>query len=1120
MALRLLTAIVQVRLQPLRIMSCSRLALAAFAFCSLTPAWAAPTHTVFAGAQGTQVHVDAPAAGILHVWVARHGADGREASLATQDAPKDRVPLQREDRSGHVMVDTGRLRLDFEPATLGFSLREPKGGGTLIEKAAFQVAPGKPAWSLTATLAANEQVMGLGEDNHNNGRLDRRGTVRDLWAGQQIESGNVTAQYPIPFQVDLLPDGRAFGVFYDNVHHLTYDLGHAKPNELRLDAAGGEIDVYFIAGPKIADVIERYTRLTGRPSLPPLWTLGYWQSRCTYYDWSQLDAAYEQLHARGFPVDVMVIDADWPEVITDYQWAPRWLASGRTPAEKIADYARRGVKIVMSQSGPMVRQDSPTYPSGWARGVFATDGHGNPVECGYYGGKLLDFTAPRMNEWLWPQLHARDADGIAGWWLDLTEPEGEPPQTVYHAGPAADIHNEYSLRCTLSFEGVQLKDRPDQRPWILTRTGSAGLQRHHASVWTGDIYSDYATLRAHPPEMLNSGLSGFAWWTCDTGGFLTGYYRNDLMGAHARLYERWMEFSAFSPITRAHKAGGVPEPYQFGPAVEQSTRHYLRQRYRLMPYLYSCAWQASQTGLPIVRPLALEFQDDPDSRTTPGDEYMFGAELLVAPVLAEGVGNRAVYFPPGRWVDWDTGVEYEGGRKWVVAAPQNRIPVAVRPGAIIPLAPDMQSTGEKPWDPLTLEVFPAGRSEFTLYRDDGISFAYRQGDSTLTTFRCAEADERIGLTIEESNKRYVPKTYRLRLHLDRRPAKVRVGAVTLPFDWDENTRVLECTVTNDAGLRHDVDIAVEAQRLPARPAPKLKLDMPNPDAVASAGLPAPHFFPAPKLPARIKAVNYDNGGEGVAFHTTRPLPEKGAYRSDDFGVVPTNDAGGEYVLRGLEAGDWLRYSVDPGNGGYFDLSVRVASRRGGARIRFVEFDRDVAEVDVPATGDSDRFLDVTVPSVYLNPGERALMVYVDQPGFTFHSFQLRPTRSPSTDYPAAWGLRAGTCEVTSAGAGATAHRVLDKLGREGSSVMLGVFAARPGAGKLEVRYANHSGNPVSVSVQVGNGAELGLKLPPTKGDAWASEGVPVTYDAGANRVVIRGHEPEWNSVSLDTVGVR
>ncbi len=546
------------------------------------------------GAGGAHLRVEALDPSLIRLWLKPAGEFTRASSLATDAAPVSRVPLAVSDSDAATVVRTEALVISIDRRTLAFAVDETGTGRVLVPRTVITAGANDASWALVRPLANGERLLGLGQDNHHNGRLDRRGVIRELWAGQQINSGNVTAEYPVPLLIGLLADGRAYGMFFDNAHRLRFDLGSTKANELRLDAAGGEIDLYVFAGPKIADVIERYTRLTGRPSLPPLWALGYWQSKCTYYDWAMLGDACQQLTSRGFPVDAMVIDYDWPEVANNFQWARRWFVDGKTPADHIADYAKHGVKIVVSQSGPMIRQESPTFATGWAAGIFATDGAGHPVEAGYYGGKLLDFTNPKINDWLWPQVRARLRDGISGWWLDLTEPEGEPPQTHYFGGLPANVHNEYSQRVTRSFEGAQLAETPDRRPMILTRTGSAGSQSHHAAVWTGDIYSDYATLRAHPPEMLNSGLSGLTWWTCDTGGFMEGYYRNDQMGAHARLYERWMQFSVFSPITRAHKAGGRPEPYQFGPAVEQSCLHYLKLRYRLLPYIYSYAWEASR----------------------------------------------------------------------------------------------------------------------------------------------------------------------------------------------------------------------------------------------------------------------------------------------------------------------------------------------------------------------------------------------------------------------------------------------------------------------------------------------------------------------------------------------
>ncbi len=1079
---------------------------------------------------GGGLRVEALDPHIVRIWLKSAGEFTRERSLALEAAPATRLPLTIVADAGSMVVTTGALAVRIDRSTLGFTVTEADGTPLLAHARVTMSSPGA-AWTQTHAVDGGEKLFALGQDNQNNGRLDRRGVIRELWAGQKINSGNVTAEYPIPFLLSTGRRSHAYGVFYDNVHRLRFDLAKTKPDEVRCDAEGGEIDLYVIDGPKLPDVIERYTSLTGRPSLPPLWALGYWQSKCTYYDWKPLDEAYQQLTARGFPVDVMVIDADWPEIVTDYVWAKRWFGPDYTPADKIAAYRERGVKIVMSQSGPMVRQDSPTFASGWAAGVFATDGQGHPVECGYYGGKLLDFTSPHLNDWLWPQTRRLNVAGVAGWWLDLTEPEGEPPQTHYHGGRPAEVHNQYSLLCTRSFEGVQLAVHPDQRPFILTRTGSAGLQRHHAAVWTGDIYSDYATLRAHPPELLNSGLSGFTWWTCDTGGFLTGYYRNDQFGAHARLYERWMQFSVFSPITRAHKAGGSPEPYQFGPAVEQSTRHYLQLRYRLLPYIYSYAWEASQLGLPLVRPLALEFPDDPRSVDTPGDEYLFGRELLVAPVLFEGQTNRKVYFPPGRWIDWDYGYEYAGGREWVVAAPPNRIPVAVRAGAIIPLAPDMKNTGEKPWDPLTLEVFPSGRSSFTLYRDDGATFAYRQGEHTLTRITAEETGGSIRLILDESNQRFTPSTYRVRFHLDRTPAAVRVAAMPVEpvaagevkpgqWAWDMEARVLTVALDARGDTHHAIDVDLGGQALPARVAPELKADAVDSsgEAAGSVGRPVPHFFPPPALPARLKAVNYDEGGEGVAFHRTRPLPGSQRYRPDDFGIVDTNDAGGGYILAGLQSGEWVRYTIDCGNGGCFDLTVRVASRQGGGRIRFMALDQVAAVINVPATGGDDVFQEITIPAVYLNPGELSLMLYVDAPGFALNTFEFRRTAQPPSVYPAALAARTGVVELADLNGGSTGRGVVRNLGRLGSSVTFGVMSAKGGTATLRFRYQGAAGKPLPYSLKVGDAKEDSLQMPSTGGE-WKAFDVTVVLQPGANRVTLAGLVDGWDSITLDSLEV-
>jgi alpha-glucosidase len=1069
---------------------------------------------------GMRLRIEAIDSSIVRLWFKRREEFTRVRSIATEVMPTSRSPLSvLYSLPETIHASTDHLAISISPHSLAFQVRMAVTKDDIIVPLTTITGPlNSPSWTLRRKLAAGERILGLGQDNHNHGRLDRRGVIRELWAGQQINSGDVTAQYPVPLQIGLLRNGYAYGMYFDNSHRLRFDLGATKADELRLEADGGEMDLYLIAGPRIADVIERYTRLTGRPSLPPLWALGYWQSKCTYYDWRPLDEAYQQLHTRGFPVDVMVIDYDWPEVLNNFQWAKRWYPEGRTPADKIAEYAKKGVRIVTSQSGPMIRQESPTFASGWQAGVFATDGKGNPIECGHYGGKLLDFTNPKINDWLWPQVRARLRDGISGWWLDLTEPEGEPPQTHYYAGAPANVHNEYSLLCTRSFEGAQLAETPDRRPFILTRSGSAGSQRHHTAVWTGDVYSDYATLRAHPPEMLNSGLSGLVWWTSDSGGFMSGYYKDDQMGAHAQLYQRWMQLSVFSPITRAHKAGGLPEPYQFGPAVEQSCLHYLKLRYRLLPYIYSYAWHASRSGMPIARPLALEFQDDPLAVKTSGNQYLFGRELMIAPALFEGQTNRLVYFPAGKWIDWDYGYEYQGGREYVVAAPPNRIPVAVRAGAIIPLAPEMRHTGE-PWDPLTLEIFPSGKSGFTLYRDDGNSFGYRRGEFTITTIACDQSPVSVLLTITESNKKFTPQRYIARFHLQATPLKVAtVGGKKLAYDWSLETRVLTVNIPAAAVTQHTIQITLDGKLLAPRLAPLLKLDVIDAkgEAAGSPSKPVPHFFPPPSLPSRLKAINYDKGGEGVAFHATRQLPERQNYRPDDFGIVEGTDAGGGFVLGGLRPGEWLRYTIDCGNGGWFDLTARVASQKGAGRIRVIALDQLIAVIEVPATGGDEVWRNVAAPTVYVNPGELSLMLYVDQPEFLLNTLEFARSPRPPTKYPAQLAARSGLAEVDRTG-GSKGQGAIRNLGRIGSSLTFGVVAPGDGAAILRLHYQNTTRKILPYSIQVGAVAERGFSLPTTSGSEWRDFDLNVDLEAGANVVKIRGLVDGWDSIGLENL---
>lgn len=767
-------------------------------------------------------------------------------------------------------------------------------------------------------------------------------------------------------------------MFVDNSWRMRFDMGKSDPASYSWRAEGGSFVQYVFAGDSLADILNEYTALTGRPSMPPLWALGYTQCRCSYWSWDEIDEMIEGLRERRFPLDCVVFDYDWAEGFHNFKWNRRW--NGDSP-RRIAEYRQEGLRFMVSNSGPMIRKDSDNFQSALDAGILAHDGEGNTVTCGHYGGELMDFTHPGMKKWIQPSLDRLMDEGVDAWWLDLTEPEGDPDGTQYYAGDKAKVHNPFCLMNVRLYNEISLEHSPDKRPFILTRTGTAGIQKYNASIWSGDVFSDYKTFAAHIPEALNTTLSGVPLWTSDSGGFMSStnnslynenIYKND-PAAHAALYERWLQFACFCPITRVHHAG-QSSPFVFGEQMTASAAHYVRLRYRLLPYIYTYNHIAHRTGAPMMRALVFEYPQD-ENVLNIRDEYLFGSELLVAPVIEERAAEREVYLPEGEWYDWDYGYRYEGGRSYTIHAPQNRIPVFIKAGAIIPMIPQVYNTSEIDWKDVTLKICPKGSTAFRMYTDDGVSYGFTRGEFTCTDIACEETAHQTRIRISRSNLLYAADRYLLQIHVNTVPQQVTYGGKALDqHGYRRNV------VNAESGWFYDRLNQVLYVRIPAATevldevvitggAPVLKFAEHHAEEQLSGQL--PFLLPPASVPCRIACENYDRGGEGVAYHKHTDTPCE-IYRTDAVQISLCDDVGVGHCITDMTAKEWLEYTINVTETGDYVFRLRLA---GDAAVS-IDVNTQNRTGLIEVTG--ERWQTLESAPVMLSEGEQVIRLFVHQ----------------------------------------------------------------------------------------------------------------------------------------------
>ncbi len=589
-------------------------------------------------------------------------------------------------------------------------------------------------------LPPGQAVYGLGEKAFGLNHRGRRLTMWNTDPRGGYRPGTDPLYISIPWAL-CQRDGVAYGLLFDNPSRAQFDLGFSQAETLLYHADGGELCYYVIAGPAPADVLARYADLTGHASLPPRWGLGYHQSRWGYASEADVRQVAAELRARRIPCDAIYLDIDHMDGYRVFTWDR---ARFPDPSQFIADIRAEGFRAVAIVDAG-VKAD-PTYQvcsDGLARDVFCKLADGKPYTGHVWPGACYfpDFSNADVRQWWGEQHQGLVEAGVAGIWNDMNEPAVFPgttlPDVVQHRTDGGlaehrELHNAYGLLMARASAEALRRLRPGERPYLVSRSGYAGIQRY-ALNWTGDNESSWAHLRLSIPMVLNMGMSGQPFAGADVGGFSGD--------ADGELLVRWTQLGAFLPFFRNHCAitGRPQEPYAFGEPCETICRLYIELRYRLMPYLYTAFWQAAETGLPVARSLAFAFPADRRVASL-DDEYLYGDALLVAPILAPGGTGRGVYLPRGAWYDFWSAARLDGPDDVPARAPLERLPLYVRAGSVVPMGPVMQYSDQFVPEKLELHLFGgAGDSqgfacESWLYEDDGHSLAYLGGAERLTRF--------------------------------------------------------------------------------------------------------------------------------------------------------------------------------------------------------------------------------------------------------------------------------------------------------------------------------------------------------------------------------------------------
>jgi alpha-glucosidase len=726
---------------------------------------------------------------IVRVRVGPAGQLPEDASWAVLPASRTAaVAVSGLHGGASVGFKTARLRVEVQKDPLTLTVTDLD-GHVIVED-----LPGRPieyhgtSFRVYRKSPADEHYFGLGDKP---GPIDRRNEAFTDWNTDAFgwQESTDPIYKSIPYFITFR-HGIAAATFLDNTGRASFDFNKEYRDGYSFGSPTGSLDYYILYGPEPKAVVAGWAWLVGTAPMPPLWSFGYQQSRYSYYPEAEVRRIAARLRSERIPADVIWLDIDYQLKNRPFTVDPE-----RFPHfdEMIKDLRADHFHTVVITDLHIADQPNigyKPYDEGTAGDHFVKNPDGSTYVGVVWPGKAVfpDFTRKAARDW-WGTLYADFVSkGIAGFWNDMNEPaifevaSKTMPDDVQHrieepgfttrVANHLEVHNVFGMENSRgTFEGL-LKLSPNSRPFVMTRASYAGGHRY-AATWSGDNSSNWNHLRQTTPQLINLGLSGFAMAGADVGGFAAS--------PQPELLTRWLEVAAFQPIDRDHTATGTnpQEPWENGTLEDVNTRRrYIEERYRLLPYIYTTAEEMSRTGLPLMRPLFLEFPmgmgDGEPLDLSDSNSFLLGPDLLVAASpFPDELDNYTVKLPPVGWYDYWTGVRIEGsvGRKAIdntqVAQPEvtlkntwRQLPVFARAGSIVPEQPLVQSTDEKPEGPLTLRVYPplqpGKECGGSLYLDDGISYAFQKGAWLRADFSCKLTAQGLTVTVEKHRGEFAP----------------------------------------------------------------------------------------------------------------------------------------------------------------------------------------------------------------------------------------------------------------------------------------------------------------------------------------------------------------------------